>query len=63
MTVKELMNFLSKFDEDQNVVFECDDCEGKWYEFDEDGSSEADDTLVIGITYQNVSLFDKIIDF
>ena len=51
MTVKELMNFLSKFDEDQNVVFECDDCEGKWYEFDEDGSSEEDDILVIGITY------------
>ena len=63
MTVKELMNFLSKFDEDQNVVFECDDCEGKWYEFDEDGSYEEDDTLVIGITYQNVSLFDKIIYF
>lgn len=51
MTVKELMNFLSKFDEDQNVVFECDDCEGKWYEFDEDGSSDEGDTLVIGITY------------
>ena len=51
MTVKELMNFLSKFDEDQNVVFECDDCDGKWYEFDEDGSYEEDDTLVIGITY------------
>ena len=26
MTVKELMNFLSKFDENQNVVIECDDC-------------------------------------
>lgn len=51
MTVKELMKFLSKFDEDKNVVFECDDYEGKWYEFDEDGSSEYDDILVIGITY------------
>lgn len=51
MTVKELMKFLSKFDEDKNVVFECDDYEGKWYEFDEDGSSEYDDILIIGITY------------
>lgn len=51
MTVKELMNFLSKFDENQNVVIECDDCEDKWYEIDEDNSFDEDDTLVISVSY------------
>ena len=51
MTVKELMNFLSKFDENQNVVIECDDCEDKWYEIDEDNSFDDDDTLVISVSY------------
>ena len=51
MTVKELMNFLSKFDENHNVVIECDDCEDKWYEIDEDNSFDEDDTLVISISY------------
>jgi hypothetical protein len=53
MTVKELVNLLSKFDEDQNVVVECDDCEGKWYEIDEDNSyCEKDfNTLIIRVTY------------
>ena len=51
MTVKELMNFLSKFDENQNVVIECDDCEDKWCEIDEDNSFDEDDTLVISVSY------------
>ena len=51
MTVKELMNFLSKFDENQNVVIECDDCEAKWYEIDEDNSFDEDDILVISVSY------------
>ena len=51
MTVKELMNFLSKFDENQNVVIECDDCEDKCYEIDEDNSFDEDDTLVISVSY------------
>ena len=51
MTVKELMNFLSKFDENQNVVIECDDCEDKLYEIDEDNSFDEDDTLVISVSY------------
>ena len=51
MTVKELMNFLSKVDENQNVVIECDDCEYKWYEIDEDNSFDEDDTLVISVSY------------
>lgn len=50
MKVKELMNFLSKFDENQNVVIECDDCEDKWYKIDEDNSFD-DDTLVISVSY------------
>ena len=49
MTVKELMNFLSKFDENQNVVIECDDCEAKWYEIDD--SFDEDDILVISVSY------------
>ena len=50
MTVKELMNFLSKFDENQNVVIECDDYEAKWYEIDEDNSFDADDILIISVS-------------
>lgn len=51
MTVKELMNFLSKFYENQNVVIECDDCEDKLYEIDEDNSFDEGDTLVISVSY------------
>lgn len=51
MTVREFKKFLDKFDDNQIVVFECDDYEGKWYEFDEDGVSDEGDVLVIGITY------------
>ena len=50
MTVKELMNFLSKFDENQNVVIECYDCEAKWYEIDEDNSFDENDILIISVS-------------
>lgn len=51
MTVKELMEILSKFDEDTKVVVECDDCEDKWYEVSEDDSEVVEDTLVLRVIY------------
>lgn len=51
MTVKELMSFLSKFDEDTEVVVECDDCEDKWYDVSEDDSDVTEDVLVLRVFY------------
>lgn len=51
MTVKELIDLLSNYDEDTKVAIECDDCEGKWYEVDEDSTECFGDTLVISVTY------------
>lgn len=51
MTVKELIELLNQYDEDMKVVIECDDCEDKWYEIDEDLTEPFGDTLVISATY------------
>ena len=57
MTVKELIELLNHYDEDMDVVIECDDCEGKWYEIDEDSTESLANTqvylnkLVISATY------------
>lgn len=51
LSIHLLKDILSKFDENQNVVIECDDCEDKWYEIDEDNSFDEDDTLVISVSY------------
>lgn len=51
MTVKDLMEFLSQFDEDTKVVVECDDCEDKWYEVSGDDSEVVEDSLVLRVFY------------
>lgn len=51
MTVKELIELLNQYDEDMKVVVECDDCEGKWYEVDENSTDSFANTLVISVTY------------
>lgn len=51
MTVKDLMELLSQFDEDTKVVVECDDCEDKWYEVSEDDSEVVKNTLVLRVFY------------
>ena len=57
MTVKELIEFLNHYDEDMNVVIECDDCEGKWYEIDKHSTESLANThiylntLVTSATY------------
>ena len=51
MTVKELISFLSKFDEDTKVVVECDDCDDKWYDVSEDDSDVTEDVLVLRVFY------------
>lgn len=57
MTVKELIEFLNHYDEDMDVVIECDDCEGKWYEIDKHSTESLANTqvylnkLVISATY------------
>ncbi len=51
MKVKELIEMLSKFDGEKQVVVECDDCEGKWYKIDENDTETIKNKVILKAWY------------